>query len=531
MSGFLAAGIGQGLEKGVDRVDAYDKEQHRRKNVAQQMDMQNQQLQSNLQTQEQQRNQSAGKYAAYEQALARQGEALKRMNQRYIKGEVTSGARKFVATGDVTHINNVLKDPQIAKMFGLGRVSQPNRDDPNVIRQAKKAVSEAKAKQLENGGKEVMGPPTADGEQPSEESFLMVTDKDVDNYLNNQLIVQDDKGNLINMQEVIISTGSYDGMTERERKNFDYQVSGLTDPNFGASSAKAQSAYGKFRADMVAAGVDEKAIPGMYSEMEKNPDYGQAIKNLGKRGLPATQENIDNEVRAIKGTSKTDNSTGETTATGAYDKMIGILGKMGVDFNDPKKAKEALASKTPVELGRAKASAKEFFKKSGEKLIPPETLGKHLKTLSDVDASPTALAESITSASGLGDVAANSIKQFFSTDEGIEFSRVFKQTFNNLLTTGSKGHISKAELDNLTEAFGGLSGANDVVFNNFRSMIQTMKSQMDAYKVTSPVASEVLYGDEMAAYDTVMDALNSVDTSGMKKPGKTVKEQYTFQGD
>ncbi len=530
MGGFLAAGIGQGLEKGVAKVDAYDREQHRRQNIAQQMDMQNQQLQSNLQTQSQQRQQSSGKYAAYEQALSRQGEALQRMNQRYIKGEVTSGTRKFAATGDVTHINNVLKDPQISKMFGVNRVSQPNREDPTIINQAKKAISEAKAKQLETGGKEVMGPPTAEGEQPSEQSFLMVTPKEVQNYLNNPLIVQDDKGNLLNMQEVIISTGSFDGMTERERKNFDYQVSGLKDPG-GGEPAKAQSAFGKFRADMIGAGVAEKDIPGMYSEMEKNPDYGQAMTNLKKRGLSPSQENIDNEVRAIKGTSKTDSSSGKATASSAYDKMIGTLDKMGVDFNNPDKALDSLESKSPIEKGRAKASAKEFFKESGEKLMPPETLGKHLKTLTDVDASPAALAESVASASGLGDVAANTVKQFFSTDEGIEFSRVFKQTFNNLLTTGSKGHISQAELDNLTDAFGGLSGANEVVFNNFKSMLQTMKSQVDAYKVTSPVAAEVLYGKEMKAYDTVMSALDSVDTSGMKQPGSTVASQYNFQGD
>ena len=543
MNGYLAAGIGRGIEKGTKAIDSYDKEQFRRRQVAEDMDMKQRQLKSNLATQEQARTQSASKFQAYEIALKRQGDALQRMTVNYQRGQIQTGLRKFTATGDVTHINNILNDPEMAKKFGVGRVSQPNRQDPTIMQQGKKMVMDAKAKQAEGG---VKGPATEGGETATD-NFMHITDAEVESLLKNPLIVQDDKGKLIDMTSMIISTNSFQGMTQAERKNFDYQVAGLQDPNLNANFAKSQgtgggadmkSTFGKFYSDMTQLGVPSEQIPEMFSQVEKNPAYGQAVRNLAKRGLPLTQGNIDNEVRAIKGTGTS--GSGSKSAVGAFDAMTGFLGEKKIDVNDPNFHAEYSKLETK-DKAKAKAFAKDYFKQSGEKLMPPDQMGRHLKTLSDVNASPDQMAEQIKDAAGLGDVAGNAVKSYFTTGEGIEFARTFKQTFNNLLMIGSKGRISNAELDNLREAFGGLAESNAVVFNNFRSMIKTMQAGMDAYSTVSPIAGQILYGDEMKAYDTVISVLDSIDTSGINTGGGstgaydkhnpgTPRNTYTFEG-
>ena len=489
MNGYLAAGLGQGVEKGTAKIDAYDKEQHRRKTVAIELDQRNQQLQSNLATQEQARTQSASKFQAYEQALQRQGQALKDLDMRYEAGQIQDGMRKFMATGDVTYLNNLLTNPKTAQRFGVESVSQPNRQDPKIIQQAKTAISKLKE------AKDAQGPTTQGGET-AQENYLFATDENVESYLSNPLIVQDNKGNLIDMTDLIIKTGSFKGMTPAEGKNFMYQQAGLSDPNLNANFVKSQAG---------GAGTKEYKHSAMAI-------YNQAIENLVARGEEPTRANIDQEVRAIKGDIDAPDSGDTPKGVAAYRGMTSFLKGKGVSL-EPTKIREGYSKLNTEDQGEANAFAKVYFAESKQKLMEPGILARHIKTLQDLDMTPANLDNAVKDAAGVGDVAINAMKKFFTSGAGIEFDRVFKQTFNNVLMTGAKGHISKAELENLQKAYGGLSESNKAVFNNFRSMVEAMQSQVEAYKSVNPIAAEILYGKELAAYEAVMTGMNQLGVS------------------
>lgn len=332
-------------------------------------------------------------------------------------------------------------------------------------------------------------------------------------------LIKQENGNILGLEDIAAVTGHLDRYPNSRKIN-DEILTGIREKkSFGGQSTKMQSTFGKFFADLNGMGIEPDQIVSMYSTVEKNPAYGQAIKNLGERELPLTQENIDREVRAIKGTLTDANGTGGSpNAITAYDSMVKMSKEYNLDFaTDPDKAMENYYKLDTEKQGRLKAAAKDYFKESKEKLAEPVVLAKHLHTLSNLNISIETLDKSVKSAAGIGDNAVNAIKQFLTTDEGIEFKKKFKQTFNALLSTSNKGHISKAELDNLIDAFGGMALANETVFANFKSMVVAMKSQMDAYRETNPIAGKILYGTQMNAYDTLVDTLDAIDGTTSNK--------------
>ena len=227
-----------------------------------------------------------------------------------------------------------------------------------------------------------------------------------------------------------------------------------------------------------------------------------------------------------------------TTAITAYDNMIGMAKDYKVDFNQP----EALVdyNKLPQEeQNRLKAAAKEYYKEAGEKLADPSVLARHLATIKSLNVDPANIDTSVKDAAGLGDAAFNSIKQYFTTGDGIEFKKQFTQTFNNLLMAGSKGQVNRAEVANLEKAFGGVKEANEVVFNNFQSMVTAMASKVRAYEVTSPTGAKILYGDQLTAYKEIEDMLNRISSGDTEtkqttittNTGDVVPMTETFEGD
>lgn len=336
-------------------------------------------------------------------------------------------------------------------------------------------------------------------------------------YIDNaQLVKNPQTSQVAGLEDIASITGHFTRRPSSQIQN-DEIIAGLRDKKKETGKSGAESPFGKFFSDMQNLGIkDATTIQRMYSEIEKNPDYGQAISNLNARGLPTTQDNLNREMQAIKGTipkpDKPDKPAPEkTTATTAYRDMIILSDKLGVDFSKPD-AMEKFNKLDVVSQDAMKSAAKELFKNSGEQLARTDILAKHLHTLASLNVSPESLDESIKSAAGLGDVTINGIKQYFTTDSGIEFKKQFKQTFNSLLTTGSQGRVTNAELENLQDAFGSLSASNEAVFQNFKSMVVAMKSQIDAYSVTAPVAAKILYGKQINAYEQVLEMLDKADS-------------------
>lgn len=507
MIGFNPGALVQGHQAGVSVATAQEELKMKKANFYQQHQMNEQSIQAN--------DYALQKAERAEQSAKRIESDMQRMN--LVKGISNAvKAKDFDATKDVLEELNILDLP-IFKGEQLTPLQSSNDEDID------KAIS-----YLDKSGKldqfniqpYILG---EDGKpkQPNtlDQAEMLQAYENAQEMrktlalelMNKGHLITNTKGDVLGLDDL----GAVIGLGKRPQfnQNVDLVYSGLSE--LLASKQKgagAQSTFGKFTADMQAMGVsDMDTITKLYHDVEKEPIVGKAIAKLKEDGKPLTTENIDEYVRAFKGTSKSDKGSGETTAPIAYDSMINsvtnALGKPVSNMSGRDVFAEV--SKLPAESqGRLKAYAKEYFKESKEKLMDPIVLSKHLHTLKTLDMTDQEVLDSVQSAAGLSDVATNSIKKYFATDEGIEFTRTFKQSFNNLLSTSGKGHISKAELDNLQDAFGSLSASNEVVFNNFKSMITSMSKQLEAYESTSPIAANILYGKEIDTYNLVLDALN-----------------------
>lgn len=343
-------------------------------------------------------------------------------------------------------------------------------------------------------------------------------------------LITNTKGDVVGLDDL----GGMIGLGSRPQFNqyVDQVYAGLRDklPDMQQGGFEAKSAFGKFVQDMSALGMtDMEEISKYYQDTEKQPLLAIAVSMMNRDNVPLTPENIDRYVKGLKGTMSEPAGSGKTTAPMAYDRMIeNISTTLGKEVADMKGKDVFMEMSTlPQEQqGRMKAYAKEFFKESGEKLMDTTTLSKHLHTLKELDNISPDMMESIKSASGMTDAAANKLIQYWGTDKGVEFTRQFKQTFNNLLSTSSKGHISNAELTNLQDAFGSLFKDDKVVFNNFRSMVNSMYSQVAAYETTAPIAGNVLYGQELRAYEAVLDTMEAIQ-KGSDKTTVTVNGKET----
>ena len=349
--------------------------------------------------------------------------------------------------------------------------------------------------------------------------------KDEQDAINNYkpYVISGKDGSVIDIEDIAMLTGNR--LSEKDAKAL-YKKAGMyVAPVAGdniSGGTKMQSSFGKFYADMSALGVDSTKVSKMYMDMEKNPKYSQAIQNMIAAGeTDFSTSNIDKYVKSIKGTTPAATSGGDKDAISAYDKMINMAKEYKVDFNKPEAMKQYNAL-PEIDKNRIKAAAKEYITKSGEELVKPAILGKHIDTLRMLGNDGEKARAALQDASGMGDVVANSFIKYFNSNDGIEFQKDFNLLFNNLLTAGSPGgHINKAEVDNLERAIGGLAASNDAVFKNFKSMVRSMNSQLEGTTRTAPIVGKILYGKELNAYKVLMEVLDSVDPD-TKVTGKTI---------
>lgn len=359
-----------------------------------------------------------------------------------------------------------------------------------------------------------------------------------------QLVVNSD-GAVVGLEDIAAITGHFAKYPSSQKIN-DEILLGIREKlkTEKPGEFKAQSKAGKILSDAEKLGLKPEDLAQIEQTMDL-PEYSQAIKNLSQKGVALTQDNINREVQSIKGTipqpqREPREPKEPETALSSYSKMVNLVDKAGLNPNAPDFAAKVNKLST-VDKGALQASAKEYFKESGEKLVDTSIIGKHIHTIRNLDMGALEMDKASKDATGLADTAINSVKRFFTSSEGIEFKKKTQQTFNSLLGTSTKGHISQAELDNLTEAFGSFKDSDEVAFSNFKSMVVAMKSQVDAYKQTSAVAGEILYGDLMTGYDKLMDVINTVE-GGYKNLGSQsnainvvdssgTKKSYSFGGE
>jgi len=144
MNAYSAAGLGAGIEKGTKMVDAYEREQTRRKEIAQQAERQNQQLAINqdinnrqnqkFQMQIEQKNE-------YDAAIKALTDQQKKLIQQQSKNTMQSAVNQYVKfTGTkyvgqaVNALNSVISgNDHLLGMFGT--VALPNVDNPEHMNQ------------------------------------------------------------------------------------------------------------------------------------------------------------------------------------------------------------------------------------------------------------------------------------------------------------------------------------------------------------------------------------------------------------
>ena len=210
MTGYMAQGIAGGIESGTAKVNAYETERLRRKQVSQQMSI-SKDANQRANTQQDQSDMRFGQ----------QQQALKSLQTSYAGSMIQEGTKKFLEDGNEAHLNSAFENPYVQQMMGENKVTQPNRADPKVIEQAKFQLGKSLSEHMADAG------PT---EENGGYAYQGVTDEEIETFLSNPLIVQDSQGQLINIGEMAIFTNSLNTMSARSRTDFDYNMAGVTNP-------------------------------------------------------------------------------------------------------------------------------------------------------------------------------------------------------------------------------------------------------------------------------------------------------------
>lgn len=343
------------------------------------------------------------------------------------------------------------------------------------------------------------------------------------------LLVMDDQGRAQDYTSLGMISGAGTGMSNSElQKVQKKQLGTLQKPAKAATPADplknshdfTKYAFGQIQLDPSLAKLYNenpaqalKKIEKKYNAQVKQPQIAAStdVINDDQTNIVSKKERLE-AVRTVQG-KKDPLPAGsgpiKKDSVTRYDEMINLAKKVKVDVEKP--IYEQMEKLPLEEQGRLKAAAHSYTGVD-DKVIGNNALSKQLNTLNSFDFgnSTEEQVEEIKSGSGVGDQVWNSIAKFVSDPSGRTFQKVYRKTFNDLLMTSSKGHISQAELDNLTEAYSNLSDDQRLVMQDYRDMVQAVASPLFAAEAKNSIPVNIVYGEQLQNFKAIDNALVDV---------------------
>lgn len=347
------------------------------------------------------------------------------------------------------------------------------------------------------------------------------------------LLVMDDKGKAQDYTSLGMLSGAGTGMSNSEIQKVQQKQLDILPKEFSSSGKSGfESKRGKFVNDwinqhpkLVEAIGYENAVAKAddeYVKVEKSDiKAGEKVQAKAVAGGPTVVEQTESNAAAKGKFPPKPASSGpiKKDSVTRYDEMIDLAKKVKVDVEKP--IYEQMEKLPLEEQGRLKAAAHSYTGVD-DKVIGNNALSKQLNTLNSFDFgnSTEEQVEEIKSGSGVGDQVWNSIAKFVSDPSGRTFQKVYRKTFNDLLMTSSKGHISQAELDNLTEAYSNLSDDQRLVMQDYRDMVQAVASPLFAAEAKNSIPVNIVYGEQLQNFKAIDNALVDVINSDREDKDK-----------